>query len=183
MNFYVMLSSTYLRAMLALKRTGTDVRRKKDLTCITTVCVYLGIAMPKHLHTVNFMVLTFLHFKTVPECLYVLWFIGRIGSQVIIPHRCDQYDIMYFRPMGDLGQIIFMVRCMQTPCRNVSALMDNEVFSLHLIYLERYIHTKHVAAFSLTAGVGCQEQRLHQTGFRAFKCCHQPGRQRVGDKV
>lgn len=36
-------------------------------------------------------------------------FVGRVGSQVVIPHRCDQYDIMYLRPMGDLGQIIFMV--------------------------------------------------------------------------
>lgn len=40
-------------------------------------------------------------------------FVGRIGSQIIIPHRCDQYDLMYLRPMGDLGQIIFMVRCKQ----------------------------------------------------------------------
>ncbi|CAF98876.1 unnamed protein product, partial [Tetraodon nigroviridis] len=39
---------------------------------------------------------------------YVVNRLGRIGSQVVIPHRCDQYDIMYLRPMGDLGQIIFM---------------------------------------------------------------------------
>ncbi|XP_053317971.1 NADH dehydrogenase [ubiquinone] 1 alpha subcomplex subunit 9, mitochondrial [Spea bombifrons] len=39
---------------------------------------------------------------------YVVNRLGRIGSQVIIPHRCDQYDIMYLRPMGDLGQLIFM---------------------------------------------------------------------------
>lgn len=39
-----------------------------------------------------------------------LYFQGRIGSQVIVPHRCDQYDIMYMKPMGDLGQILFMVR-------------------------------------------------------------------------
>ncbi|KAJ7423129.1 NADH dehydrogenase [ubiquinone] 1 alpha subcomplex subunit 9, mitochondrial [Willisornis vidua] len=32
---------------------------------------------------------------------------GRIGSQVIIPYRCDQYDLMYLRPMGDLGQLLF----------------------------------------------------------------------------
>lgn len=96
------------------------------------------------------MIFTFLHLKTVPVCLYVLWFIGRIGSQIIIPHRCDQYDIMYFRPMGDLGQIIFMVRSMQTSCRNVAALMDDEVFNLHLIYLEPYIHTNMLAlSFSL----------------------------------
>ncbi|KAM9377968.1 NADH dehydrogenase [ubiquinone] 1 alpha subcomplex subunit 9, mitochondrial isoform 2-T2 [Pholidichthys leucotaenia] len=39
---------------------------------------------------------------------YVVNRLGRIGSQIIIPHRCDQYDLMYLRPMGDLGQIIFM---------------------------------------------------------------------------
>uniref|UniRef100_A0AAY4C9R0 NADH dehydrogenase [ubiquinone] 1 alpha subcomplex subunit 9, mitochondrial n=1 Tax=Denticeps clupeoides TaxID=299321 RepID=A0AAY4C9R0_9TELE len=39
---------------------------------------------------------------------YVVNRLGRIGSQVVIPHRCDQYDLMYLRPMGDLGQIIFM---------------------------------------------------------------------------
>ncbi|XP_053741854.1 NADH dehydrogenase [ubiquinone] 1 alpha subcomplex subunit 9, mitochondrial [Synchiropus splendidus] len=39
---------------------------------------------------------------------YVVNRLGRIGSQVIIPHRCDQYNLMYFRPMGDLGQIMFL---------------------------------------------------------------------------
>ncbi|CAI5664900.1 unnamed protein product [Oreochromis niloticus] len=39
---------------------------------------------------------------------YVVNRLGRIGSQIIIPHRCDQYDLMHFRPMGDLGQIIFL---------------------------------------------------------------------------
>uniref|UniRef100_A0A8B9GQH8 NADH dehydrogenase [ubiquinone] 1 alpha subcomplex subunit 9, mitochondrial n=1 Tax=Astyanax mexicanus TaxID=7994 RepID=A0A8B9GQH8_ASTMX len=39
---------------------------------------------------------------------YVVNRLGRIGSQVVIPHRCDQYDLMYLRPMGDLGQILFM---------------------------------------------------------------------------
>ncbi|XP_069484424.1 NADH dehydrogenase [ubiquinone] 1 alpha subcomplex subunit 9, mitochondrial [Ambystoma mexicanum] len=39
---------------------------------------------------------------------YVVNRLGRIGSQVVIPHRCDQYDLMYLRPMGDLGQIIFL---------------------------------------------------------------------------
>ncbi|XP_021562081.1 NADH dehydrogenase [ubiquinone] 1 alpha subcomplex subunit 9, mitochondrial [Carlito syrichta] len=31
-----------------------------------------------------------------------------MGSQVIIPYRCDTYDIMHLRPMGDLGQLIFL---------------------------------------------------------------------------
>ncbi|KAF6731283.1 NADH dehydrogenase [ubiquinone] 1 alpha subcomplex subunit 9, mitochondrial [Oryzias melastigma] len=39
---------------------------------------------------------------------YVVNRLGRMGSQIIIPHRCDQYDLMHFRPMGDLGQIIFL---------------------------------------------------------------------------
>uniref|UniRef100_A0A4W5RGL3 NADH dehydrogenase [ubiquinone] 1 alpha subcomplex subunit 9, mitochondrial n=1 Tax=Hucho hucho TaxID=62062 RepID=A0A4W5RGL3_9TELE len=39
---------------------------------------------------------------------YVVNRLGRMGSQIVIPHRCDQYDLMYLRPMGDLGQIIFM---------------------------------------------------------------------------
>lgn len=37
-------------------------------------------------------------------------FLGRMGSQIIIPYRCERYDLMHLRPMGDLGQIIFLVR-------------------------------------------------------------------------
>ncbi|CAO2606692.1 NADH dehydrogenase [ubiquinone] 1 alpha subcomplex subunit 9, mitochondrial [Lemmus lemmus] len=39
---------------------------------------------------------------------YVVNNLGRMGSQVIIPYRCDIYDTMHLRPMGDLGQIIFL---------------------------------------------------------------------------
>ncbi|XP_040834698.1 NADH dehydrogenase [ubiquinone] 1 alpha subcomplex subunit 9, mitochondrial [Ochotona curzoniae] len=39
---------------------------------------------------------------------YVVNHLGRMGSQVIVPYRCDMYDIMHLRPMGDLGQIIFL---------------------------------------------------------------------------
>ncbi|XP_007935381.1 NADH dehydrogenase [ubiquinone] 1 alpha subcomplex subunit 9, mitochondrial [Orycteropus afer afer] len=39
---------------------------------------------------------------------YVVNHLGRMGSQVIIPYRCDPYDTMHLRPMGDLGQIIFL---------------------------------------------------------------------------
>uniref|UniRef100_A0A8C5K833 NADH dehydrogenase [ubiquinone] 1 alpha subcomplex subunit 9, mitochondrial n=1 Tax=Jaculus jaculus TaxID=51337 RepID=A0A8C5K833_JACJA len=41
---------------------------------------------------------------------YVVNHLGRMGSQVIIPYRCDTYDYMHLRPMGDLGQLIFLVR-------------------------------------------------------------------------
>ena len=43
-------------------------------------------------------------------------FLGRMGSQVIIPYRCEAYDTMHLRPMGDLGQIIFLVRVCVTDC-------------------------------------------------------------------
>lgn len=39
---------------------------------------------------------------------YVVNHLGRMGSQVIIPYRCDTYDTMHLRPMGDLGQLIFL---------------------------------------------------------------------------
>ncbi|KAL4656712.1 NADH dehydrogenase ubiquinone 1 alpha subcomplex subunit 9, mitochondrial [Arapaima gigas] len=39
---------------------------------------------------------------------YVVNHLGRMGSQIVIPHRCDVYDTMYLRPMADLGQIIFL---------------------------------------------------------------------------
>uniref|UniRef100_A0A8P0TCX5 NADH dehydrogenase [ubiquinone] 1 alpha subcomplex subunit 9, mitochondrial n=1 Tax=Canis lupus familiaris TaxID=9615 RepID=A0A8P0TCX5_CANLF len=42
---------------------------------------------------------------------YVVNHLGRMGSQVIIPYRCDPYDTMHLRPMGDLGQIIFLIYC------------------------------------------------------------------------
>uniref|UniRef100_UPI00398EC308 NADH dehydrogenase [ubiquinone] 1 alpha subcomplex subunit 9, mitochondrial n=1 Tax=Pristiophorus japonicus TaxID=55135 RepID=UPI00398EC308 len=39
---------------------------------------------------------------------YVVNRLGRIGSQVVIPYRCDQYDINHLKPMGDLGQLTFL---------------------------------------------------------------------------
>ncbi|ELV09161.1 NADH dehydrogenase [ubiquinone] 1 alpha subcomplex subunit 9, mitochondrial [Tupaia chinensis] len=39
---------------------------------------------------------------------YVVNYLGRMGSQVIVPHRCEAYDVMHLRPMGDLGQILFL---------------------------------------------------------------------------
>ncbi|KAJ8002752.1 hypothetical protein DPEC_G00162210 [Dallia pectoralis] len=51
---------------------------------------------------------------------YVVNRLGRMGSQIVIPHRCDQYDLMYLRPMGDLGQIIFM----EWDARNKDSIRD-----------------------------------------------------------
>lgn len=33
--------------------------------------------------------------------------LGKIGSQVIVAHRCDAYDVRHLKPMGDLGQVLF----------------------------------------------------------------------------
>uniref|UniRef100_A0A3P8W535 NADH dehydrogenase [ubiquinone] 1 alpha subcomplex subunit 9, mitochondrial n=1 Tax=Cynoglossus semilaevis TaxID=244447 RepID=A0A3P8W535_CYNSE len=39
---------------------------------------------------------------------YVVNRLGRIGSQVVVPYRCDPYYIMFMKPMADLGQFFFM---------------------------------------------------------------------------
>ncbi len=36
-------------------------------------------------------------------------FIGRMGSQVIVPYRGSEYDHNHLKVMGDLGQLIFRV--------------------------------------------------------------------------
>ncbi|XP_055338270.1 NADH dehydrogenase [ubiquinone] 1 alpha subcomplex subunit 9, mitochondrial-like [Paramacrobiotus metropolitanus] len=33
--------------------------------------------------------------------------LGKIGSQLIIAHRCDPYDVRHIKVMGDLGQVLF----------------------------------------------------------------------------
>ena len=33
--------------------------------------------------------------------------LGKIGTQLILPHRCDRYDILPLKLCGDLGQVLF----------------------------------------------------------------------------
>ncbi len=40
---------------------------------------------------------------------YVVNRLGRVGSQVVVPYRGDEHDYRYLKPMGDLGQIVFVV--------------------------------------------------------------------------
>lgn len=36
---------------------------------------------------------------------YVANALARQGTQVILPHRCDDLDVQHLKPMGDLGQV------------------------------------------------------------------------------
>ena len=38
---------------------------------------------------------------------YVVNRLGRMGTQLVIPYRCDEYDVHHLKVMGDLGQIQF----------------------------------------------------------------------------
>jgi NAD(P)-dependent dehydrogenase (short-subunit alcohol dehydrogenase family) len=40
---------------------------------------------------------------------YIVNRLGRVGSQVIVPFRGDEHDYRHLRPMGDLGQLVFLV--------------------------------------------------------------------------
>merc|ERR1711963_1241411 len=39
---------------------------------------------------------------------YVCNRLGKVGSQIIIPYRCDPYDLERLRMCGDLGQVLFL---------------------------------------------------------------------------
>lgn len=39
---------------------------------------------------------------------YVVQALARMGSQVVVPYRCDELDVQHLRPMGDLGQMVMM---------------------------------------------------------------------------
>lgn len=36
---------------------------------------------------------------------YVVQSLARMGSQVVLPYRCDDLDVQHLKPMGDLGQV------------------------------------------------------------------------------
>ena len=39
---------------------------------------------------------------------YVAQSLGRAGTQLVFPHRCDPIDIQHVRTMGDLGQVVML---------------------------------------------------------------------------
>ncbi|XP_064395625.1 NADH dehydrogenase [ubiquinone] 1 alpha subcomplex subunit 9, mitochondrial-like [Halichondria panicea] len=46
---------------------------------------------------------------------YVVNRLGRVGSQVVVPYRGDEHDYRYLKPMGDLGQIVFVKYDLRDP--------------------------------------------------------------------
>ncbi|XP_072034677.1 NADH dehydrogenase [ubiquinone] 1 alpha subcomplex subunit 9, mitochondrial-like [Amphiura filiformis] len=38
---------------------------------------------------------------------YLITRLGREGSQIVVPHRCDEYNLNHLKVMGDLGQLLF----------------------------------------------------------------------------
>ncbi|XP_030070440.1 NADH dehydrogenase [ubiquinone] 1 alpha subcomplex subunit 9, mitochondrial [Microcaecilia unicolor] len=95
---------------------------------------------------------------------YVVNRLGRIGSQVVIPYRCDQYDIMYLRPMGDLGQLIFLewdprnkdsIRRALEHSSVVINLVGREWETRNFSFEDIYVNIpKDIAQLSREAGVG-----------------------------
>lgn len=39
---------------------------------------------------------------------YIVNRLGRVGSQMVVPYRGDEHDYRHLRPMGDLGQLVFL---------------------------------------------------------------------------
>jgi NADH dehydrogenase (ubiquinone) 1 alpha subcomplex subunit 9 len=39
---------------------------------------------------------------------YVAQALGKMGSQVVFPYRCDTTDVQHLRTMGDLGMVVFL---------------------------------------------------------------------------
>ncbi|GAV03530.1 hypothetical protein RvY_13937 [Ramazzottius varieornatus] len=57
--------------------------------------------------------------------------LGKIGSQIIVAHRCDPYDVKDFKLMGDLGQILFH----QVDLRDEAAIRKSMKYSNVVINL------------------------------------------------
>ncbi len=37
---------------------------------------------------------------------YVAQALGKMGSQLVLPHRCDDLDMQHLKTMGDLGMVV-----------------------------------------------------------------------------
>ena len=51
---------------------------------------------------------------TLITLLFVYLCLGRVGGQVIIPYRGNEYDCNQLKVMGDLGQILLFVSSILT---------------------------------------------------------------------
>jgi NADH dehydrogenase (ubiquinone) 1 alpha subcomplex subunit 9 len=62
---------------------------------------------------------------------YVVNELGKTGSQIIVAHRCDPYDVRPLKPMGDLGQVLFH----QCDLRDENAIKKSMKYSNTVINL------------------------------------------------
>lgn len=85
---------------------------------------FISCALRSH---VVFVQLNFLEMNT-----------GRIGSQVVVPYRCDPYYIMFMKPMADLGQFFFMVYWLlhrHTSCTLKYSSTDDDILIVKYFFL------------------------------------------------
>lgn len=63
---------------------------------------------------------------------YVVNSLGRMGSQVMVPYRGDEYDYRHLKVMGDLGQILFLVHIFILPYECAAVLSAGSVYNYYL---------------------------------------------------
>ena len=70
---------------------------------------------------------------------YVVNRLGRVGSQVVVPYRGDEHDYRYLKPMGDLGQIVFLVSGLLT-APSVHTHVRTHTHTLPPLYTHTYTY-------------------------------------------
>lgn len=60
---------------------------------------------------------------------------GQIGSQIVIPYRGDEYDMMHLKPLADLGRISSQV--IEKPKGDFKLLCSISVFEIMIVFFPR----------------------------------------------
>ncbi|XP_063960778.1 NADH dehydrogenase [ubiquinone] 1 alpha subcomplex subunit 9, mitochondrial-like [Lytechinus pictus] len=94
---------------------------------------------------------------------YIVSRLGREGSQVVLPHRCDEYYVQPMKMMGDLGQIMFrqyelrehdMIRDIVKHCTVVVNLLGKDFETRHFTFEDINIEApRNLAKICKEAGV------------------------------
>ncbi|XP_071481303.1 NADH dehydrogenase [ubiquinone] 1 alpha subcomplex subunit 9, mitochondrial-like [Diadema antillarum] len=94
---------------------------------------------------------------------YVVSRLGREGSQIVLPHRCDPYWVMPIKLMGDLGQVMFrqyelrdhdLIRDIVSHCNVVINLLGKDFETRHYTFEDVNIEgPRNLARICKEAGV------------------------------